>query len=214
VHDEAPNYDRALPSLAPPEEMVMADVVALYRCAMEEFARRVHGVPDDAWSDPTPNDEWDVRALVNHLVGENLWAPPLLAGSTVDEVGDSFDGDLLGDEPVEAWDLSADEALAAAEGADLQATVHLSFGDVPAAEYLWQLTADAAVHAWDLARATGQSEQLDATVVAGVAEWFAGVEDMYRTAGAIGPAVEITGGPQDVLLGRFGRDPAPRPAAG
>jgi hypothetical protein len=103
---------------------------------------------------------------------------------------------------------SADEALAAASGADLDTTVHLSFGDVPASEYLWQLTADAAIHAWDLARATAQDEALDATLVSGLAEWFAGVEELYRAAGAIGPAVEVDGGPQEVLLGRFGRDPS------
>jgi uncharacterized protein (TIGR03086 family) len=186
----------------------MADLIPLYRRAVEEFGRRVHGVPEGAWSDPTPNDDWDVRALVNHVVGENRWAPPLLAGSTIEEVGDRLDGDLLGDDPVDAWDRSADEALAAAAGADLDATVHLSFGDVPASEYLWQLTADAAIHAWDLARATGQDEALDTALVAALAEWFAGVEEMYRAAGAIGPAVEVTGGPQEVLLGRFGRDPS------
>jgi uncharacterized protein (TIGR03086 family) len=192
----------------------MADLIPLYRRAVDEFGRRVHGVPADAWSDPTPNDDWDVRALVNHLVGENRWAPPLLAGSTIEEVGGRLDGDLLGDDPVGAWDTSAEEALAAAADADLDATVHLSFGDVSASEYLWQLTADAAIHAWDLARATGQAEALDADLVAGVAEWFGGVEEMYRAAGAIGPAVEATGGPQEALLGRFGRDPSGTPAEG
>jgi uncharacterized protein (TIGR03086 family) len=192
----------------------MADLIPLYRCAVEEFGRRVHGVPEQAWSDPTPNDDWNVRALVNHLVGENRWAPPLLAGSTIEEVGDRFGGDLLGDDPVDAWDRSAEEAVEAVGRADLDATVHLSFGDVPASEYLWQLTADAAIHAWDLARATGQPEALDVDLVAGVAEWFGGVEELYRAAGVIGPAVEATGGPQDVLLGRFGRDPSASPASG
>ena len=29
--------------------------------------------------------EWNVRDLVNHVVSEDLWAPPLLAGSTIAE---------------------------------------------------------------------------------------------------------------------------------
>jgi len=37
---------------------------------------------------------------VNHLAGEDLWAPPLLAGSTIAEVGDRFEGDVLGAEPL------------------------------------------------------------------------------------------------------------------
>ena len=48
----------------------------------------------------TPCTEWDVRALVNHVLGEIRWAVPLFAGSTIAEVGDRFDGDLLGDDPV------------------------------------------------------------------------------------------------------------------
>jgi len=51
--------------------------------------------------------------------------------------------------------------------------VHLSFGDVPASEYLGQLLADHLVHAWDLAAAVGADRALDPAVVRAVAEWFA-----------------------------------------
>jgi uncharacterized protein (TIGR03086 family) len=91
---------------------------------------------------------------------------------------------------------------------DLDATVHLSFGDVPAQEYLMQLFADHLIHSWDLARATGQSEHLDPELVAVCATWFVGREDLYRQSGAIGPAVKVEGGDaQSELLGRFGRTP-------
>ena len=43
----------------------------------------------------------------------------------------------------------------------LDRTVHLSFGDVSGQEYVMQLTADLAIHACDLARATGQDDTLD-----------------------------------------------------
>jgi uncharacterized protein (TIGR03086 family) len=99
-------------------------------------------------------------------------------------------------------------ALEAIGATPLDSTVHLSFGDFPAEEYLWQLTADALVHAWDLARATGQDETLPAEVVDGCARWFDGVEEAYRAAGAIGPAVVVDGAdPASALLGRFGRNP-------
>ena len=108
------------------------------------------------------------------------------------------------------WHESVGPALEAIGATPLDSTVHLSFGDFPAEEYLWQLTADALVHSWDLARATGQDETLPAEVVDGCAQWFDGVEDAYRAAGAIGPAVVVDGAdPAGALLGRFGRNPAP-----
>jgi hypothetical protein len=48
-----------------------------------------------------------------------------------------------------------------------------------------------------------------------VGEWFAGREDLYRSAGIIGPRAEMTGDPQADLLAAFGRDAAWRaPVAG
>lgn len=108
-----------------------------------------------------------------------------------------------------AWQRSTDDALAAVRSSRLGQVVHLSFGDVPAEEYLWQLTTDALVHTRDLARATGQPEQLPDDLVEGCGHWFDSAEDAYRTVGAIGPAVQTTGGdPQQLLLGRFGRRPS------
>ena len=59
------------------------DVLDLYRRALAEFGRRVHAVRPDQWGCPTPCQDWEVRELVNHLVAEQLWVPPLMAGRTV-----------------------------------------------------------------------------------------------------------------------------------
>jgi uncharacterized protein (TIGR03086 family) len=86
-------------------------------------------------------------------------------------------------------------------------TVHLSFGDFPGREYTMQLFADHLIHAWDLARAIGASEQLDAGLVGGCSAWFAGVEAAYRSGGVIAerPAIPAGAGPQVQLLAMFGR---------
>ncbi len=184
------------------------NVPDLHRRALDEFARRVAAIPDDGWRVATPNPEWDVRALVNHLVGENRWTPPLLAGSTIDEVGDRFSGDLLGDDPLSIWDDSSKEATRAVhEDGAMARTVHLSFGDVSAEEYVLQLFGDHLVHAWDLARAVGADERLDPELVMVCTKWFAEREDLYRAAGAIGerPDIAPEAGPQTVLLAMFGR---------
>lgn len=190
------------------------DVRELHREALETFTAHLDAVPADAWGNQTPCADWDVRALVNHLVGENRWIPPLMGGSTVADVGDALDGDLLGDDPVAAWHASLQPALDAVAATPLDQIVHLSFADLPASEYLWQLTADALVHAWDLAHATGEAEVVCGEVVGPVAEWFDGAEELYRAAGVIGPRIEVDSpDPFAVLLGRFGRDPSlPRQA--
>jgi uncharacterized protein (TIGR03086 family) len=184
------------------------DVRKLHQRAIESFGARVDAIRDDQWSSPTPCEEWDVRALVNHLVSENRWMPPLLAGATIGEVGDRFEGDLLGDDAKAAWDDSAAEAVAAVHGEGaMERTVHLSFGDFPGREYTMQVFADLLIHGWDLARAIGADERLDAELVGACASWFRPMEAAYRTGGAIGPRVETPpeADAQTRLLASFGR---------
>jgi uncharacterized protein (TIGR03086 family) len=176
------------------------------RKSMQAFGDRVRGVRSDQWGAPTPCAEWDVRTLVNHLVYEQRWAVPLFAGATIADVGDQFEGDLLGTDPVNAYD---DAMKSASDAATADGTVHLSFGDTPASEYVLQLLADHLIHGWDLAVGTGADRTLDPEIVATVSAWFDGVEEPYRAAGAIGPRVELPEGASagDRLLARFGRDP-------
>ena len=184
------------------------DIPAMFRRAVAEFDARVRQIGDHQWQAATPDEGWAVRDLVNHLVGEDLWAPLLLAGSTISEVGGRFDGDVLGAEPKAAWTAASAEAVRAVEddGA-MERIVHLSFGDFPGSEYTLQLFADHLIHAWDLARAIGADERLDAGLVASCANWFEAVEDAYRSAGAIAarPAVPGHADAQTLLLARFGR---------
>ncbi len=187
------------------------DLIELYGRAVAEFTGRVRQVAPDQWHLSTPCAGWDVRTLVNHLVYEERWSAPLFAGATIAEVGDRFDGDLLGTDPVGAVTDAAKQAEAAvAEPGVLARTVQLSFGDTPAEEYLRQLLADHLIHSWDLAVAIGADPRLDPETVRDCAEWFAEREDIYRLGGAIGPRVEVPAdsGAQDRLLGAFGRDPA------
>ena len=134
------------------------------------WQRFLDGVGDDQWDLPTPCTEWDVRALVNHVVGEERWTGPLLDGMTIAEVGDRFDGDLLGDDPRRpagaARRRRSRPSTSKLAGID---SVHLSYGDEDPAEYVRQLSADHLIHGWDLAAATGQDRTLDAELVAEVA---------------------------------------------
>src|SRR3954452_20769523 len=90
----------------------MSDPVELFRRAQGEFDRRVAAIKDNQWTSPTPCSDWDVRALVHHLVYEMVWAPPLFEGKTVADVGDRFEGDILGADPKKAWKDSTATATA------------------------------------------------------------------------------------------------------
>lgn len=178
--------------------------------AVDLLAQRWSAVLPTQWELPTPCADWDVRTLLNHVVGELLWMPPLLAGQTIADVGDRFDGDVLGARPKEVASVASAAAVGAAgEPGALERTVHLSFGDVPGGEYVAQVTSDIVIHSWDLARAIGRDEHLDEALVAEVEAYLAPQLDGWRSAGAFGPAVEV---PTDAdvqtrLLAATGRSP-------
>ena len=72
------------------------NLVKLHGRCGQRFAALVSGVGAQQWHDETPCSEWDVRTLVHHLLDEQLWVPPLFDGLTISEVGDRFEGDLMG----------------------------------------------------------------------------------------------------------------------
>jgi uncharacterized protein (TIGR03086 family) len=184
------------------------DVVELYRRTTAEWLSRVRAVGPDQWKDPTPCSDWDVRALVNHVVGEQRWIPPMMDGATIEEVGDRFEGDLLGDDPQSIAEVAAAESMAAVPDAVAQGRItHLSFGDTPADEYTRSVAADLLIHSWDLAAAVGADRRFEPDLVDAVAEWFTAVEQSYRSAGVIAPRPSVTDDdPQAQLLAAFGRD--------
>ena len=99
-----------------------------------------------------------MRDLVAHLVDECRWVPYLLTGGSPDAAGDRFAGDPLGDDPAAAWreQSAAARAALAADGA-LDHTVTVSYGEISARDYLWQLTVDLPSSTARRARDTQQS---------------------------------------------------------
>lgn len=185
-----------------------ARLLGLHREAVALFGSHVHAVRPGQWDLPTPCAEWTVRDLVNHLAVEQLWVPPLVEqGRTIAEVGDAFDGDVLGEDPADVWETvrAAAEAAFAAPGA-LEGTVDLSYGRTPAAAYCSQLTADAVVHSWDLARAIGAAERLPDALVDAASREFGGYADQLPPSLFAAPvAVPEGADAQTRLLAMLGR---------
>jgi uncharacterized protein (TIGR03086 family) len=186
------------------------DVAELHSACVAVFVERVRLVQDGQWTLPTPCMEWTVRLLVNHMVAEELWTPPMMAGERIEEVGDRFAGDLLGADPVATAERAAPAAVRATiEPVRAGHTVHLSFGDTPAGEYAMQLAADHLIHAWDLSAAISVDRALPPELVEQIAGWFAEREAWYRQSGVTGerPDADDRGDRQRALLIAFGRDP-------
>ena len=185
------------------------DLNTLYHRTVESWADRVNAVRPEQWDWPTPCQDWNVRDLVNHVAGEDLWTVPLMQGSTIEEVGDRFDGDVVGDDPIASSLTAAMEATrVVAERLPSGGTVNLSYGEEQMDEYVRQLAADHLIHGWDLAAATGGDTSLDPALVAEVATWFSEREDLYRQAGVVGARTSSRGDPQGALLSAFGRQVA------
>lgn len=186
----------------------MADSVTLFPKASAHFGELVRSVGTDQWGSPTPCTDWDVRALVNHLVYENVWAVPMVEGKTIEEVGDAFEGDLLGDDPKGRWEDAVAASAAAIAGPGVAArTVHTSFGDISGDEYLSQLVIDHTIHGWDLAHAIGADETIDPELVEFVFERLAPQAEQWRSAGVFAAKVEVAPGAdrQTQLLALTGR---------
>lgn len=182
------------------------DIATLYQRTVDGWVDRVRDAASADWGAPTPCAGWSVRDLVNHVVGEDRWTVPLVHGDTIADVGDAYDGDLLGDDPAGMAVEAAQEAAAAMTSAlPAQGKVHLSYGAEDIAEYAYQLAADHLIHGWDLAVATGTAGVLDADAAQAVAAWFADREEMYRGGGAVGPRQTMTGDSRTDLLAAFGR---------
>jgi uncharacterized protein (TIGR03086 family) len=118
----------------------------------------------DQLDDPTPCQTWSVRDLVNHIVGGAHWfgATTESGVSAEPEPRDWTDGDTI---------ASFDEGIAravtafATPGAQ-EKIVKLPFGEFPGAIYMGLATTDTFTHGWDLAKATGQSTDLDPELAA------------------------------------------------
>ncbi|MGH8880027.1 MAG: TIGR03086 family metal-binding protein [Stackebrandtia sp.] len=111
----------------------------------------VNGIEDTQLTNPTPCGEYDVRALLNHLLWVVTEFRKVGQGGDL-EVGrppDAITGDWR-----EAFDAEA-TALAGA-WADPAATEGAPTSGLPRAVLSWFPVIDLTIHGWDLARATDQ----------------------------------------------------------
>jgi uncharacterized protein (TIGR03086 family) len=131
----------------------IVDDLARASAVMSDLIDRIAA---DQWTAPTPCTEWNVRDVVNHLVGLNLVFVAMLEGSPVPERGT----DRLGADPAGAYRQSAAALQAAVVPGVLERSQSTPLGVATGAERLRWRIADLLVHGWDLGQATATLAEL------------------------------------------------------
>jgi hypothetical protein len=153
----------------------------------------------------TPNPT--LRDVLAAHARDEAWLPDVLRGRTIAEAGDSYNGDLLGDDPIGAYDRLNDLATAAvSQELDPEKIVHLSYGDFSVREYLEHVSIYRAFQAWSIARHLGWDYALPAALVESLEEVVGPQIDGFRAMGVFPAEVPV---PDDAdretrLLGRVG----------
>lgn len=196
--------------------MASSDDLAMFLAAQRAFTDRVHAVTEEQWQLGTPDSEWSVADLVQHLVEEHQWVAPLMHGLDMDTAGKIAAGGRslpvdggVGANFAELWDeAAAASADAFSAGNALERSVDLSRGPTPAREYLGEMTFDLVVHSWDLGTAIGYGEPLPAEVVEAVYVQAKDAGDLSAS-GMFGAPVEVASDAPmiDKLVALTGRDP-------
>ena len=133
--------------------------VAMYERALKRTRKVVAGTRRDQFDQPTPCPDWDVHALLNHIIGGCL---SFAAGAT-GEARPMDDGtDHCAEDHAVAFDRAARAAIEVfSQPGILEREFVQSWGKTPGSAVLGLAIADAAVHGWDLATATGQEADID-----------------------------------------------------
>jgi uncharacterized protein (TIGR03086 family) len=178
-----------------------------HRQVAATFTEKVRRTRD--WQAPSPVEGWTAGDVVGHLTG---WLPGFLAaGAGVELAHASASGALV------EWQVHADavQALLDDPATSQRTLANAHIGELPLDVAIDRFyTADVFMHTWDLARATGQDDHLDAQFCAELLAGMEPMEDVIRASGQYGVRVPV---PDDAdaqtrMLGFIGRDPTWAPA--
>src|SRR3954454_13827804 len=165
------------------------------------FAEKVAAVSPDRWDAASPCEGWTARDVVRH-VNET---PGLFLAFVGQELG------ALPDDPAEAFATSRRRVLAALNDPAVADAEYEGFmGRMTFAEGIDRfINFDLVVHRWDLARAAGLDDTIEATELDRIEEASKGFGDAMRSPGAFGAEVEPPPGAdrQTRVLAFLGRAP-------
>jgi len=175
-----------------------------------EAARVVCGVSSDQLSAATPCTDWDLRALLNHMI---LWTAYSAERRARDEPlpDDLMTKDFVA-EPGYAADYAAqlDKAVAAwSDPAAWRQNLNVMGTATPAADVAALLIAEMVLHGWDAAKASGQDYACRDDVAAAVLGAVAANAELFRQYQGFADPIPVPASASvlDQALALSGRDP-------
>ncbi len=146
------------------------DPIEMCQRTLEGAERMVASLRPEDLEKPTPCSEWNVRQLLDHMIGVN-WRFAAVASGQAQAGAPAPGASPSGADPAANYAASARAALAGwrTPGA-LERTLNLPFGEMPSAQAIGFNIGDQLMHTWDLAKATGRDRTLDPEVCAAVLE--------------------------------------------
>ena len=184
--------------------LAMSEVSERYGRLSDAFADKIAAVPDGKWSNPSPCEGWTARDVVGHVVSTQ--------GMFLGFVGEQM-GDIpsVEDDPAAAWDAARGKVQRRLDDPESAKAEFDGFSGRSTFEAAVDrfLCMDLVVHGWDLARAAGLDDRIEAEDVTRVQKAAEAFGDMLRSPQAFGPAVEPPAGADDQakLLAFLGRKP-------
>ena len=197
------------------EQTAMPNPVDLYQQAIARAKEVVAKVKQEQLDDTTPCAEWNVHALINHLIGgAELAAAGLLGNPSTlapSKAESSYISETSAGKLSQAYQTESDGVLdAAAKPGALERALPTPFGDMPMSQFMMGTALDQLIHTWDLAKATGQDVSLSPSVVeVAFPVLTSGFADMGRQGGFVGPEVTVSDNAslQEKMIAYMGRQP-------
>jgi uncharacterized protein (TIGR03086 family) len=179
--------------------------------AAAESARVVGGVRADQFSAATPCTDWDLHALLNHII---LWTAYSAERRARDEqVPEELVNADFAAEPGYPADYAAqlDKAVAAwSDPAAWERNLNVMGSSTPAADVAALLIAEMVLHGWDAAKASGQSYTARDDVAEAVLNAVQANAELFRKYQGFAEPVQVPASASalDRALAQSGRDPA------
>lgn len=168
----------------------------------------IHNVKPDQLSDPTPCSEFDVKALLNHLLGGMSMLTTAAQGEKAAPPTEDLVGD--GSDVAAKYDAAREKLLSVIKDPKVfDATWQMPFGDLPGKMMAGIAFMEHATHTWDVRKATGQDTELPADFVAEVDSVVRPMDAMLRMPGVCAAAVTVpdSASETDKLMAFLGRQP-------
>ena len=153
----------------------------------------VAGAPADGWQRPTPCSGWNVTQVLQHAaLDQRVWGAMLMPGENPFPPSGQ-----LGAEPLANAEAALDASVRAwtAVGEDAAPVpTPLPQGEMAPAAAAGAAALDAAIHAWDIAMATGQGSPLTPELARALTPVAQSIVEPLRQYGAYAPALEPPAG--------------------